>query len=107
MTKIINEIQKIKSHSQDIKLGISEANKTEINAINEVYPLTFVKNDYSILNYSYEEEMKLCVSKGIHFFASSPFKNYLIPRNNPPHGGKMTLFERGDYSKMNNYNKIY
>ena len=76
MTKIINEIQKIKSHSKDIKLGISEANKTEINAINEVYPLTFVKNDYSILNYSYEEEMKLCVSKGIHFFASSPFKNY-------------------------------
>ena len=76
MTKIINEIKEIKSHLNEIKLGISEANKTEINAINEVYPLTFVKNDYSILNYSYEEEMKLCVSKGIHFFASSPFKNY-------------------------------
>ena len=73
--EIISTIIKIANRSNNIKLGISNANKNDINAINKVYRLTFVKNDYSILNYSYEEEMKLCVNKGMHFFASSPFKN--------------------------------
>ena len=70
VNNICKEIKEIKN---DFKWGISNAKKEKIKKCNEAHPLTFVKNNFSMINIDYEEEIEYCNTKSIFFFASSPF----------------------------------
>ncbi len=72
--EIVQKFQEIKQKGpiNNLKWGISNAKADDIDKCNNAYTLTFVKNDFSILNREYEKEIEKLKQnyKNVFFFAS-------------------------------------
>ena len=83
--EIVQKFQEIKQKGpiNNLKWGISNAKEDDIDKCNNAYTLTFVKNDFSILNREYEKEIEKLKQnyKNVFFFASSPFCNIQKGKN--------------------------
>ena len=52
--------------------GISKVNSEQIEKLNAITPLTYVQNEFSMMERTYENEIKTCEKLGICFVAYSP-----------------------------------